>query len=436
MKKLRFITFHYVSLLITIGLFSIFPSAFAQNLNWIKQISGSGTDLLRDMVTDASGNIYATGFFTGTIDLDPGLGNATYGPAIGSDIWVAKYTSAGSLVWGFGLVGGDDDASLGIALDNSNNVYITGYFGLSSPLDFNIGTSTNIPTVEGSFIAKYNTNGVFQWVRVINGSGTAQCQAIAVNGSGNVFVAGFFGLYPGGQSNFGGTTLNSSNGRMFLARYTSSGTLSWAKNFGGGWAVPNSIALDASNNVYSTGEFTGVLVDFNAGTGTTELNSVTGGAFIVKYNSSGAFTWAKQVNGQNGDIGFACTVDASNNAYVTGRYNVNGSNIFLAKFNSSGTQQQFKSIGGSLSDAGQSLKLDGSGNIFMAGYFYGSNVDFNPGGPPQTISASTYTDFFLTKYSTSALDCQWARNVDVQTGSPDPEVKNPAASRGALNTSK
>ncbi|MBX2965160.1 MAG: SBBP repeat-containing protein [Cyclobacteriaceae bacterium] len=72
------------------------PTAVSQDFNWIKQISGTGPDYLEDMVTDANGNIYATGFFGGgTIDLDPGPGVTSFGPANGTDIWLAKYTSTG-----------------------------------------------------------------------------------------------------------------------------------------------------------------------------------------------------------------------------------------------------------------------------------------------------------------------------------------------------
>lgn len=419
--------------------FSYSPLVFSQNLNWIKQISGSGTDYVNGMVTDANGNIYTTGTFSGTIDLDPGPGDVPYGPSVGSDIWVAKYTSTGILLWGFGLVGGDDDGSLDIARDNASNIYITGYCGLTTPLDFDPGPGEATPDGRGAFIAKYNTNGVFQWVKTITGPGTPQGYAIEADGAGNVFVSGLFSLSPAGIYDFDPRPnstyeLNSTFGSIFLARYTTNGVITWAKNFGGQFPNVFDMDLDASNNVYVTGMFEGTNIDFKGGPGVSYLSSSTGSAYIVKYTSSGSFTWAKQVSGQNGDVSLACEVDASNNVYVSGSYNTNGSNIFLAKFNSSGTQQIFKSIGGSSSDAGQSLKLDDSGNIFIAGYFRESNVDFNPGGPPVPISVGnpTYADFFLAKYSTSNLNCQWARNVDVQLESLSPEVNALALSNGKI----
>lgn len=418
MKKLRFITFHYVSLLIAmVFYFSKSPSAFSQNLNWVKQISGSGSDYIRSMVKDTNGNLYVCGSFSGTIDFGNGV---SIGPAAGSDIWFGKYSSSGNLIWAYALIGGDDDEALDIAIDNSNNIYITGYYG--TPLDFDPGPGTTTLTQNGAFTAKYNSNGVFQWVRPIIGAGKSVNYAIASDGSGNIFVSGRFASYPGFNYEFKtgtgaynpnpGIILNSANGRMFIARYNSSGTVTWAKNFGGEFAEPYDLALDASNNLLVTGVFSGSNIDFNAGTGQNNLTSSNGSAFIVKYNSSGNFSWVRQINGQAGDEGRSIGVDGSSNVYITGKVNTNGGNIFLAKYNSSGTQQVIKSIGGSFTDIGQTLLVDG-GNLYLMGYFNGTNVDFNPPANNRLLTSSgSFYNFFYSKYALSNLDCQWVRAVD------------------------
>lgn len=102
-----------------------------QTINWIKQIGGNQFDYIKGMTTDASGNIYVVGGFSGTINF--GGSQAT---ALGSDIWFGKYTSSGSLVWAHSVGGGDDDFGMDIALDNSGNVYITGYFNSGRTLHF------------------------------------------------------------------------------------------------------------------------------------------------------------------------------------------------------------------------------------------------------------------------------------------------------------
>lgn len=395
------------------------------------------------MATDAIGNVYVVGTYEGTMDLDPGPGVTSVGPAYGSDIWFGKYSSNGTLIWAHALYGGNDDAGMDIAVDNSNNVYITGFYSLpgAPAIDFNPGAGTASATVaHGFFFAKYNTSGTFQWLKTI-GNPTdnvlAMATAIAVDGSGNCYVTGRISK-SGGTANVnfnpsGSSLLNTANGSTFFAKYNTSGAYQWAKNTAGTASISNDIALDGSNNVYVTGSFYGSSIDFNAGAGTSNLTSTSGGAFITKYNSSGSFTWGKQVSGQDGDYGKGCVIDASGNVYVTGVYNTNGYNAFLAKFNSSGTQQLFKSIGGSSMDQGQSLKLDNSGNLFMAGYFRGTNVDFNPGGSSQPLSSAvSFNDFFLAKYSTSTLNCQWARQFDMQLGTTNNEVSGLAFSNAKL----
>jgi hypothetical protein len=436
-------THHYVTLLLTMGIyFSNSPFAFSQNFNWIKQISGTGVDYLTGMTTDTNGNIYVVGGFAGTIDFDPGPGVSSAGPAYGSDIWFGKYSSSGNLIWAHALIGGDDDFGTDIALDNSGNVYITGYFGTQTSLDFNPGAGTANPTVShGLFLAKYNNSGVFQWVRTIGHNNViTRSQAIEVDGSGNCYIAGTLWTSQSTQVNFnpaGSANLNTANGSVFYAKYSSSGAYVWAKNVGPGNSTSvecDDLALDASSNVYITGSFSGT-ADFHPSGTTPTLNSTNGAAYICKYNSSGNYVWTKQVNGQNGDRGRAATVDNSGNVYVAGGYNTGNVNAFLVKFNSSGTQLTLKNIGGSTyDDRGQSLRLDGS-SIYMAGRFRGTNIDFNPNGlsgPKTLTSSASYADFFLAKYSTSNLDCQWASKMDLQLDALDPEANGLAFSNGKV----
>lgn len=426
----KFITFHYVSLLVVIVFyFSKSPSAFSQNLNWVRQIPGTGSNYLKSMTSDASGNIYVVGAFTGTINFGSG---SSAGPAVGSDIWFGKFSSTGNLIWAHGLVGGDDDFGWDIALDNSGNIYITGYFGTTTAqLDFDPGSGTAFPTVShGLFFAKYNNNGIFQWVRTIGKSlVTTRSHAIAVDNSGNVHVAGTIWSSSTQTIDFnpgpGVNNLSTNNGSIFYAKYNSSGNYLWARNVGPGNSSPtecSDLALDSENNVYITGTFNGS-ADFHPSSNSPVLNSSAGAAYVCKYNSSGNFVWSKQVSGQNGDWGKRLAVDGSNNVYVTGPYNTNGRNIFLAKFNSSGAQQALKSIGGTNSDEGQALTLDGTGNLYLTGFFNGTNINFNPDGPPKTLTSSgSFHNFFFGKYASSNLNCQWVRRIDFNLDLPDYEL--------------
>ena len=300
-------------------------SAFSQSLNWIKQIQGSGSDYIKSMTTDASGNIYVVGAFTGILDFDPGASVVNAGPAVGSDIWFGKYNSTGSLVWAKALIGGDDDFGRDIVLDNSGNIYITGYFATQFPLDFDPGAGTAPPSVpKGLFFAKYNNSGAFQWVKTIGATSAngVRSHAIALDASGNCYLAGQMSSSQATSYDFdpgaGVSNLSTANGSVFYAKYTSLGNYVWAKNVGpantGGEATD--LSLDASGNVHITGSFVGN-ADFHPSSTAPVLNSANGGAFVCKYNSSGNYVWSTQVTGGNGDRGMALVTDATNNVFVT-----------------------------------------------------------------------------------------------------------------------
>ncbi len=436
-NSLRFITFHYVSLrfitilVVMVFYFSKFPSAFSQNLNWVKQIQGSGFDYVKSMTSDANGNIYLVGAFTGIINFGSG---SSAGPSVGSDIWFGKFTSTGSLIWAHGLVGGDDDFGWDIALDNSGNVFITGYFGTTTAqLDFDPGAGTAFPTVtHGLFIAKYSNSGTFQWVKTIGATNvTTRSYAIALDSFGDVCIGGQIWSFSSQNVDFnpgaGVNNLNTANGSIFYAKYKgSTGNYVWARNVGPGNTASTDLwdlIIDASNNIYITGYFNGS-ADFHPTSNSPILNSSSGSAFVCKYNANGDYIWTKQVAGQNGDIGRRLAVDGSGNVYVTGGLNTNGGNIFLAKFNSSGAQQILKSIGGANQDTGHALTLDGSGNLYLTGFFFGNNIDFNPFGSLQRLisSAPSHSNFFYAKYQLSNLDCQWVRKIDFNLELPDYEM--------------
>ena len=383
------------------------------------------------MTTDASGNLYVVGAFTGTVDFDPGIGITSAGPAVGSDIWFGKYTSAGNLVWAKALIGGDDDFGRDIVLDNSGNIFITGYFGTQFPLDFDPGAGIAPPSVPmGLFFSKYSNNGTFQWVKTIGGTGAngVRSHAIALDGSGNIHIAGQVASSSGQSASYdfdpgvGQTLLNTANGSVFYAKYTTSGNFVWAKNVGSvnSGSQATDLALDASGNIHITGYFSGS-ADFHPSSTSPILNSVNGGAFVCKYNSTGGYLWTKQVSGFSGDLGLSIAVDASGNIFSAGSRNVTGGNAYLARFNSSGTQTHLLNVGGTGIDSGQSIKIVGSA-LYLGGYFSGSGVDFNSGTSPAVILSTPFIDFFLAKYSTSDLSCLWARNYDLQVTYTDFEI--------------
>ncbi len=148
----------------------------------------------RDVAVDGSGNIYLTGNFQGTVTI---AGQTIISAGGATDIFIAKYSSSGTLQWlrrgGSNSLG--NEYGDGIAVDGSGNVYITGVFSLTSNFNTPAANFSNELISAGNsdiFIVKYNSSGTLEWLR--RGGGTSEDSAykIAVDGSGNVYITGFF----------------------------------------------------------------------------------------------------------------------------------------------------------------------------------------------------------------------------------------------------
>jgi cold shock CspA family protein len=216
------------------------------------------------------------------------------------DCFIAKYNTSGTVQWGAQLTvtEGGYTTGLGISVDGSGNLYVTGYYN-SNPLTlYNSDGSafgTTLPTSGGSdcFIAKYNTSGTVQWGARIAGGDTAGL-GISVDGSGNLYVTGYYisnplTLYNSDGSAFGTTLAYSgSSSDCFIAKYDTTGTVQWGARIAGTIDDTGSgISVDVSGNLYVTGYYTSnPLTLYNSSGsafGTTLPNSGSNDCFIAKY---------------------------------------------------------------------------------------------------------------------------------------------------------
>jgi hypothetical protein len=256
------------------------------------------------VATDGSGNIYVTGFFEVIVDFDPVR-----------DVFLNKFDSSGNLEWAHTWGGEGSDAGCGVAADGSGNVYVTGYFSATVDFDPDGGdphTSINIADV---FLSKFDSSGNFEWARTW-GDGCGY--GVAADGSGNVYVAGFF--WDIVDFDPGGGDPHTSNGEwdIFLSKFDSSGNFGWACTWGGAdFDYGHGVAADGSGNVYVTGEFLGT-VDFYPG-GWIDYHSSHGktDVFLSKFDSSGAYQWARTWGGEGSEAGYGVAADSSGNVYAT-----------------------------------------------------------------------------------------------------------------------
>ena len=396
------------------GMEDIFVQKLDSNGNfiWAKRIGGNSQEWGVSIAVDNVGNTYITGFFKDTVDFNPGSGTHTLISTGIMDIYIEKLDSNGNFIWVKQLGSGGYDEGLSIALDNNANVYTTGYF--VGTIDFNPGNGTYNLSSAGNkdiFIQKLDKNGIFIWAKRMGANGDDQGRAISIDNLGNVYTAGFFkstsvDFDPGN----GIYNLASSYGGMFLQKLDSNGNFIWAKKFGYGVDITNSITIDSLGNVYATGCFSGTS-DFDPGNGTYNLSTVNGydrDIFILKLDPNGNFVWANRMGNNSYDEGYSICTDKFGNVYTTGYFTkivdfnpgsgtfnlvpVGQRDIFVQKLDSNGDFIWAKGMGGFNYDDGDDIKVDKHGNIYLIGTFSGT-VDFNPGNGSSYLSATGHTVF-------------------------------------------
>ena len=325
----------------------------------------------------------------------------------------------GAYFWSkkFGSPTGDN--SVAVAVEPlTNNVIVAGNF--SSTIDFGGGTTLTSLGSSDIFIAKYSPTGTLLWAKRFGGTSPDMVTSIVLDSSGNIVITGYFA----GTTSFGGSSLTSAGGYdIFIAEYSSSGTHIWSKRFGtANYDYSYGVAVDNSGNSVITGEFYGTITF-----GGSSLTSSYPDAFLAKFSPTGAHIWSKKFqNSYAYDTGMGVTIDHSDNIVLTGYFNgtidfgggpfiatryIDGisyySDIFVAKFSSAGTHIWSKSFGATGEDRGKAVAIDSSNNIIVTGnfgdYFY-TVPDFGGG----TLVAADGYDIFLVKLSASTGAHIWS----------------------------
>ncbi len=397
---------------------------------WGKRIGQAGNEIGYSITVDAAGNVYTTGRFSGTVDFDPGAATFDLTSAGSADVFISKLDADGNFVWAKNIGGVNDDDSFSIAVDAAGNVYTTGRFrGTAdfdpSPATFNL-TSTGI---NDAFISKLNNQGEFVWAKNLGGTLYSGGQAITVDAAGNVYTTGYFHETVDFDPGPGTFTLTSAGySDIFISKLDTDGNFVWAKSMTGASAYDysTSIVVDATGNVYTTGYFSSLVIDFDPGLATFNL-STTGSSdiFISKLDTDGNFVWAKNMGGTSSDQGNSIALDATGHIYITGFFNdtadfdpspaafnltsEGSQDIFVSKLDTNGNFVWAKQIGGTNFENTNAMAVDATGDVYVIGNFYGT-VDFDPGPATFTLSTTGGSDIFVSKLTTDG-DFVWAKSM-------------------------
>ncbi len=372
------------------------------------QIGGLGYAYIVDMVTAADGSVYVTGSYDKVADFDPGSGDTTLPDGPYTNSFIAKYSQSFELMW-VKRVGGEDGntSTRGIAVDNSGNLYVTGH---SSESTLGIG-STTLPSIGStdSFLAKLSSNGDVLWAKnwgSASGIG-AFASDVFVDSSGVVHVGG--GYYETVDFNPGAATLSrtSAGGAdIAVSRFDANGNFLSVTTAGSvGSETINLIQGDSSGGIYATGSFSG----------TTQLGSSSftsngsSDAFLLKVNSSGAISWARQIAGagtsstsyrlastNSGEVylagSFSETIQFDANTVLTSAGSTDG---FVSKWSTDGSLLLAGQLAGVEATTISDIKVDSFGRPVVMGAFGGS-VNMQPfSGEALQTALGVQSDFIL-----------------------------------------
>ncbi len=160
---------------------------------WAKSMGGNSSDYGWSLAVDASGNVYTTGHFIGTVDFDPSAATFNLVSNGNADIFVSKLDTDGKLEWAKNIGGPSTEDGLSIAVDKSGNVYTTGLFYGTVDFDPNIGIN-DLSSGAGDdiYISKLDTDGNFIWAKNIGGNKDDTGLSLTVDALGNVYTTGSF----------------------------------------------------------------------------------------------------------------------------------------------------------------------------------------------------------------------------------------------------
>jgi uncharacterized delta-60 repeat protein len=389
-------------------------SGTKDNKAFTKQLGSSGEDVAIGVAVDSSGNSYVTGYTDGGLD-----GNSSSGK---KDFFLIKYNSSGTKEWTKQEGSSGDDYAYGVAVDSSDNIYVTGY------TDKKLHGNNNSGRFD-MFLVKYNSSGARQWTKQLGTSNNEYASAIATDSSDNIYVTGMtWGGLDGSTKpkycmGYGTVKAFKECTDIFLVKYNSSGTKQWVKQLEGSsksFDNAQGLAVDSSDNIYVAG-FTNGGLDGNTSSGKHDI-------LLVKYNSGGSKQWLQQFGSSNNDMGLEVNVDSKGNIYVTGKTeggldgntNSGKNDIFLVKYNSSGTKQWTQQLGTPTFEEGNGVAVDSSDNIYVSGWTRGK-LDTYAGGD----------DAIVLKYNSSGTK-QWTR----QFGAPSFLEKSQYNSSSQMTTSE
>ena len=370
------------------------PENIPENIEWIRQFGTSDADRAYGVAVGGSHNVYVVGITGGTLPGQTSSGS--------NDAFVRKYDSAGNEIWTRQFGSSDNDYAWGVAVDSSDNVYITGITGGTLPGQDNLGGTD-------AFVRKYDGSGNEIWTIQFGTSADDRASGVVVDGSNNIYVMGYtYGALPGQTS--------SGDRDAFVRKYDGAGNEIWTRQFGtSAYDDVRDVAVDSSDNVYVSGLTLGALP------GQDNLGNYD--AFVRKYDGAGNEIWTRQFGTSDEDFGYGVAVDGLDNVYVAGdtkgalpgQTSSGGRDVFVRKYDGAGNELWTRQFGTSADDRASDATGDGSNNVYIAGHTLGAFSGQTSSGEWDALVMkydNAGNEVWMSQFGSSDNDYAWGVAVD------------------------
>ncbi len=394
-----------ISILLFVFCISFSTNCVSQGpvLEWAGRMGGVGNDHANAVVIDTAGYLFVAGSFESIVDMDPGNGIINLISAGETDVFILKFTPAGSLVWAKQMGGAGADSLTAMKIDSQGNLLLTGTFTGTADFDpssavYNLVSSGFSSQALNAFIVKMDSNGNLIMATAIQCTYNIISNSIASDSSGNILVSGrFIGTadFELASNLVYNVTASGFSYDIYMIKVDHYGNTIWFKiisNSGGAINI-NAITMNSNNDLIIVGSFAGI-VDFNPGAGINNLVAYGNDLFVLALDNDGNFEWAKKVTGSDDQFGGGITTDFNNNVYITGyfenvtdfdpssaTYNIQAvgyRDAYVLKLNQYGGFLWVKTFAGYGNETGFAITTDNSGKVYSTGSFTDS-TDFDPG---------------------------------------------------------
>lgn len=304
---------------------------------WGKQFGTPSYDGAEGVASDASDNAYVVGMTGGSLAGSRGAW----------DVFIRKYNASGSVAW-TKQFGTDNYDNAGDVAVSGSNIYVVGNTG-GSLAGGSYGSYD-------AFIRKYNSSGSVVWTKQFGTPAVDNANDVAVDGSGNIYVAGTT------YGSLAGTYTNGGGGDMFLRKYNPNGGVVWTKQLHYSDGDTGVAVTVSGSNVYLVGGFW-----YNNNYTDTDVR-------VVKFTTDGALVWSYGWGPVGEDYVYDASVDSDGNLYFAGVTrtsfggpNQGGADGYIYKLSSSGYRVWSKQIGTSADDGTYSVLARSTSQVYVAG---------------------------------------------------------------------